>query len=91
MKKHFKTNRSFSDVTGILTIRNLAYVLGEKPIILKKIAANADKYYRPYVEKKRGKKPRAIDQPIGTIKDIQIKICNRLLDIYPKTIREKIT
>jgi len=82
MKKHFKTSRSFKEIVGILTIKHLAYILGEKPQILQSIATNADEYYRPFTEQ-QGSKQRRIDNPTGVLKDVQTKIGNRLLDVYP--------
>ncbi len=82
MKKHFKTSRSFKEIVGILTIKHLAYILGEKSQILQNTATNADKYYHPFIEQ-QGEKKRKIDNPAGVLKDVQTKIGNRLLGVYP--------
>lgn len=59
---------------GKNSLRGLAWVLHVRLDELVKLAENPEPHYRPFVSHRRGKSPRAIDQPVGRLKEVQRRI-----------------
>ena len=51
--------------------KKIAWLIGIPIGELKAIAANTEKFYRPFIKEPEGKKARLIDQPVGRLKEIQ--------------------
>lgn len=83
MKKRLKSKYDFEHVRGIQDLKRLSYILGEKKEYLLELVAQKNYYYKPYIDKKPGKKPRPIDQPTEDLLGIQTKIRDRILDLVP--------
>ncbi|MGD9129527.1 MAG: reverse transcriptase family protein [Candidatus Woesebacteria bacterium] len=81
MKKRLKSKYNFSQIRGIQKLNRLSYILGEKEDYLIELAAQKNNYYKPFTDKKTGKKPREIDQPTGELLRVQTKIRDRILDL----------
>ena len=76
------TKPKYEDITPLVSLNNLSYILGIKKRDLLNLALHADTYYSPFI-KKTGTKERLIDNPTGEIKHIQNIIHRKLLSAYP--------
>lgn len=81
MIKRVKSPYNFNQIRGIQKLDRLSYVLGEKQDFLIELAIQKDNYYKPFVDRKPGKKDRYIDQPTGELLAVQTKIRDRILDL----------
>lgn len=53
------------------SLQGFAWILGIPLDELLALAADVERYYRPFELKRPGKRPRPIDQPIGVLKEVQ--------------------
>jgi len=64
----------------LVSVRCLGHILDCSPVVLRKVANDADAYYRSFeISKGKQKKPRQIDCPGGALEEIQARIKTRLL------------
>jgi RNA-directed DNA polymerase len=89
MTQELKLPRKQIQQLGIKSLNRLSFALGERREKLDDLANHAASFYRPYDlvprprpfpnRRKKGKKPRRIDQPYGDLKFVQQKIHRLLL------------
>lgn len=79
-----KAELDYSQLCPLVSMRKLEFVLGFKRGDLRRLAAEAEVYYRPFekIDKISGKR-RKIDNPGGLLKKIQAKIKKCILDKVP--------
>lgn len=70
-------------VESIYTLKHLSIYLGVPLDVLKNLAQNAPKGYRPYKQKKKDGGFRIIDNPSESLKELQRRIKKRLLELHP--------
>jgi len=73
-----KSEPRTKDIFPLVSMRRLEFILDFKRESLKKIASKTDFYYKPF-DKLRSGKLRRIDNPTGTLKEIQNRIYKRIL------------
>jgi RNA-directed DNA polymerase len=86
---HASANNEILQPLNLYSLRDLEYRLSINRELLRVVASGAGRFYdpfpkerpsRPFQKKLTPLKVRSIDNPVGTLKDIQKRICRRLLD-----------
>jgi len=73
-----KNNLRTEDISPLVSMRKLEFILGFKRETFRKVASDTDSYYHPFDDHKNGK-TRHIDNPTGVLKKIQGRIHERIL------------